>query len=127
MTLTQTLAVLIGVYMVAGGIALLREGKAYASVISEFRTNTALGYLAGVITFAIGGALVALHNDWSTTLSSVITFVGWAALIEGILLIAFREPFMRIFEKITFSGPVVTGFGAGTLAFGAGLLYCGLA
>ena len=125
MTLTQTLALLIGLYMIAGGIALLREGATYVGVIKIFRENAALGYLAGVVTFAIGGALVALHNDWSTLLSSVISLVGWAALIEGFLLIALRDPFMKTFEKIAFTDGVIKGFGIGTLLLGAVLLYCG--
>lgn len=123
MTITQTIAMIIGVYMLAGGIGLLREGASYGNVLKEMRDSISLSFIGGIMTFAIGGSIVALHNDWSNPLAIAVSLVGWAALIEGGLILALRETFLGFVEKISFTPMVVRGFGILTLAFGAWLLY----
>lgn len=123
MTITQTLGTIIGVYMLAGGIGLIREGEAYGHVLKEMRESISLSFIGGIMTFAIGGAIVALHNDWSNPLAIAVSLVGWAALIEGGLILALREVFLGLVEKISFTPMVARGFGILTFAFGAWLLY----
>ena len=97
---TQTLALLIGLYMLAGGVALLTDRENYSKIIDEFRSSAALTFIAGILVFMIGGVIVALHNVWTTPIRIVVSLIGWAALIEGVLLIAARRPFLAAISRI---------------------------
>ena len=53
-TITELLAVFMGIYMVAAGIGLLTDrDNSYAKMIHEIRDNTALGYVVGVFVFVL--------------------------------------------------------------------------
>jgi len=50
--------------------------------------NPSLMWVLSVITLTIGLAMVLAHNVWSGgTLAAVVTIVGWAALVKGLLFL----------------------------------------
>ena len=55
---TDVIAALIGLYMLAGGVRMLTDRDVWSRVIKEFAASPALGYLAGILAFAIGAAIV---------------------------------------------------------------------
>lgn len=118
MDTTSTIASLIGLYFVSAGIGLLVDRDFCANVIAELRDQTVLGFIAGIVTFVIGGTIVAVHNDWSGLLAGFVSLVGWVALAEGVLILAFRRWFLGLFSGLNLSPVVITGFGAGTTALG---------
>lgn len=126
LTLTQGLAALIGLYFLAAGVGLLRDRDVVMSMFQELKTQPMLGYLAGVVTFAIGAAMVGLHNDWSTWLSSFVSFIGWGALLEGTLLLAARTWFLELFEGLMTSEGFLKAMSFATIAGGVVLLWCAL-
>ncbi len=121
-----TLTTLIGLYFAAAGIGLLVERDNVNAMFRQMIDQPMLGYLAGVVAFVIGGAILAVHNDWSNLLSGFITLIGWAALIEGVLMLAVRRWFLGLFARITFSPAAVTAIGAATTFAGVVLLWAGL-
>ena len=108
LSLTEFLALAFGLYMIAAGIGLLSEGDNYNQILSEFKDNAALGYIAGIMAFALGVVIVRLHNDWSSVVAGVVSLIGWAALVEGVLMLAFRRAFLvvgpRAFHFLIYSG-----------------------
>ena len=122
MTLTETLAALIGLYFSAAGIGLLVDRDNLSKVMNELIEQTMLGYFGGILAFIVGGAIVSLHNDWSTLLSGFVSLVGWISLAEGVLILAFRRQFLGIFSKIALSPGLMTVFGLGTLIAGIVIL-----
>jgi hypothetical protein len=47
-----------------------------------------LMFFLGVVTFSAGLAMVLAHNHWSGgALPIIVTVVGWATLIKGVLLL----------------------------------------
>ena len=124
---TQVLATFMGLYMVAAGIGLLTDRDSYAKMIDEIRDNTALAYLIGVFVFALGAALVAIHNQWNSALEIFVSLISWGALIEGVLMLAVRRPFLRLVSKIPTTGAVMVPFGVGTVILGIGLIFGALA
>ena len=127
LTLTQILAALIGLYFVAAGIGLLRDRVSVATMFQALKTQPMLSYLGAIIAFTIGGAMVALHNDWSTWLSSFVSLVGWAALLEGVLMLAARDWYLDLFEGLLTSDGFLKGISIATIAGGALLLVCAFA
>ncbi len=124
---TQILAVFIGLYMVAAGIGLLTGRGSYATMIEELRDNTAFGFLTGAFAFALGAAMVAVHNLWTGPLAIVVSLVGWAALIEGVLILAIRRRFLDLVKVVPLTGAAEVPFGIAIIVLGVVLLYAGLA
>ncbi|MEE2566382.1 hypothetical protein [Hyphobacterium marinum] len=126
-SLTESLARILGLYMLAGGIGLLIDPKAYDGVMENFRANPALAYISAVVVFTIGAALVTLHNQWSSWPQIIVSLIGWAALVEGILMLAVRRSFFALVAKIPLGMGMLRGFGVLTLVLGALYLYAGFA
>ena len=66
--------------------------------------------------------MVAVHNDWNGLLSGFISLIGWVALGEGVLLLAFRKWFLGLFDRLTLSMGFVTTMGIATMIAGVVLL-----
>ena len=127
LSVTQVLAVFVGLYMVAAGVGLLNSDKNFATMIEEYRDNTALGFLAGAFTFALGAAMVAVHNLWTGPLAIVVSLLAWWTLIKGALLLAFRRPYLDFMKGIPFTKATVTPYGIAIIVLGAILAVAGLA
>ena len=94
--LTLSLAKALGLYMVAAGLSGLVSHGRWQRWMADFGPESALTYVTGVVAFAIGIAIIIAHNIWTDPLAIIVTVVGWAAMIEGLILIAFPDPLVRI-------------------------------
>jgi len=123
---TNVIAALIGLYMLAGGAGMLTDRDVWSRVIREIAASPALGYIAGILAFAIGAAIVAVHNRWDTPLGIFVSLIGWAALIEGVLMLALRRPFIGFFARLAPSASAGRIIASLIAAAGAILLYAAL-
>ena len=126
MTTTETLASLIGLYFCAAGTGMLVERNNASVLLRELIAQPVLGFLGGIIAFVIGGAIVAVHNNWDSLLAGIVSLVGWMSLLEGALMLACRKWFLGLFARLVLSSHVVTTFALGTIAAGAALLAAAL-
>ncbi len=86
--LTLTLAKFFGAYMVAGGLSLFTGQARWAAVLDEFRDRPGFTYMAGILVYALGAAIIMAHNIWADPLAGFISLFGWVAMIEGLIIIA---------------------------------------
>lgn len=71
---------------------LAMRGKAdYKKIIKSFENSPALTIMTGMAAILIGMIIIMKHNVWMMEWQVLITIVGWASLIKGILLIAYPE------------------------------------
>ncbi len=126
LSMTQLLATFFGVYMLAVGIGVLMEREGFIKIVDELHDNTTLGYITGVLVFVLGATLVALHNIWTDPLAIFVSLISWAAFIEGILLLAFRRPFLGLVGKVKLSKTNIPTLGLFGILLGVGLIYGGL-
>ena len=126
LSVTQILAVFLGLYMVAAGIGFLTGRGSYATLIDELRDNTALGYVTGAFVFALGAAMVAVHNLWTGPLAIVVSLVGWGALIEGVLMLAIRRTFLGLVKVVPLTPATLVPCGIAAIVLGAVLAIAGL-
>ena len=126
LSITQILAVFLGLYMVAAGIGFLTGRGSYATLIDELRDNTALGYVTGAFVFALGAAMVAVHNLWTGPLAIVVSLAGWGALIEGVLMLAIRRTFLGLVKVVPLTPATLVPFGIAAIVLGAVLAIAGL-
>ncbi len=95
-TLTLTLAQAMGLYLILVGLSGLAGPRRWEVLMGELSTSPALQMLMGVTVFAIGVALAIVHSHLTDPLAIIVTVIGWAALVEGALLIAVPGPLLRI-------------------------------
>lgn len=108
--LTQYLGLIFGIYFIAAGIGLLLDGDEYRAMMEEFSDNPVLCYLAGVVAFALGAVLIRLHTDWTSALAVGVSFIGWACIIEGVLMLSVRRTFIGVVNRMPLSPGVLTSF-----------------
>ena len=122
MATTEILAALIGRYFCAAGTGLLVERSSATELVRALIAQPVLGFLGGIIAFAIGGAIVGVQNRWDGLLAGIVSLVGWMCLLEGALMLACRQWFLGLFARLVLSSQIVTIFALGTIAAGAALL-----
>lgn len=121
--LTHTLAFFLGLYFLAAGAGLLHGRDDMRAMMEELLARPLLAYFGAVIAFITGAAIVGLHNRWDTLLEGAVSFVGWIALAEGILMLAAGNKFLRLVSRIPLTPRAVTIFSVVTIGIGALLMF----
>lgn len=100
--LTLQLTLFLGLFYLAAGLGGILRPDLWTVMMREFAASVTLGFLAGVIGFVFGAAMILAHNRWTGVLPGIVSFVGWASLVKGALLmilptrvINLSSPFMR--------------------------------
>ncbi len=94
--LTLTLVKAYGLYMLVGGLSGLVAPTRWSAVVADYQKSPGLTYLAAVFVFLLGLAMVVVHSLWTDPLAIATSLIGWLVLIEGILLFAVPEGFLRL-------------------------------
>ena len=121
-SVTELLATFLAVYFLAAGLGVLVERRSLGNMIGELQDRAMLGYLAGLIAFITGAAIVSVHNQWDSFVAGLVSLIGWVALIEGVLMLAVRRRFLSLFAPMVKSEMVVTAMGIATSVGGLVLL-----
>jgi hypothetical protein len=127
LSITQTLALLIGLYFISGGIALLSDRPIMFGLMRTLAEQPLTAYLAGIMAFAIGGTILAVHWSWDGVLASVVTAVGVVALLEGVALLAARKWFTGVVDRLMGAGLYGPVTGVAIIIGGAAMIYGALA
>ncbi len=123
--LTLSLATAFGVYALAGGISLLAAPARWRGVLDELAGSPALVSITGVLAFALGATLTIIHDLWTDPLAVTVSLLGWISALEGLVLIAWPAPFLRLITALTRPGPI-TVYAIAALLLGAILLFAGM-
>ena len=99
MTPSAYIARILGPVLVIFGLGLLLEGETFRAMAGEFLRSAALIYFSGLITLAVGLAILNVHHLWTPDWRSIITVFGWLALIGGIFRILAPNSVQRIGES----------------------------
>jgi uncharacterized protein YjeT (DUF2065 family) len=94
--LTLRLAEAIGLYMIVVGMGGLVAPRRWQAMMDDLKRSPGLVMALGFPVFAVGAALVLIHSIWRDPLSIIVSAIGYAALIEGALLLAVPEPLLKI-------------------------------
>src|SRR5664279_1992575 len=85
---TIFLSRLIGLYCILVIPSMVLQRQATVDWMTALFHNQSLMWVLSVITLTIGLAMVLAHNVWSGgALAVVVTLVGWAVLIKGLLFL----------------------------------------
>ncbi|MEQ9661263.1 MAG: DUF2065 domain-containing protein [Parasphingopyxis sp.] len=107
--------------MVAAGLGGLATPRRWMGMIDSLSDSPGLAYVTGIVTFAIGVTIALLHDLWFDAFSVFITLIGWAAAIEGLILISFPGPLLALARYFM---PWVRLFALLSVVAGAVLIFC---
>jgi hypothetical protein len=81
---SRFIAGLVGPVLVTVAVSLFVNQSHMAEMMDQFAKNWALVFIAGIMTLVAGLAIVQTHNVWNGGWPTVITVLGWLAVIGGV-------------------------------------------
>lgn len=85
------IAKIIGIYYLTAGFGMLLNPKSFRKMIEEYEKSVAISFLGGIMALGIGLLIVLNHNTWTKDWTTLVTLVGWLAVIKGFLFTAFPQ------------------------------------
>jgi hypothetical protein len=123
-TTTLVLAVLIGLMSLASGIGGYIDPSRWRTMFDELDRSPGLVLAMAILAFGFGAVIVSIHNLWTDPLAIVVTLIGWAALVEGIALLAIPQLYLGLARRLVAFARAWAVF---AILLGAFLLAAGLA
>lgn len=122
----NTLAVLIGVPCLIGGLSMMFVDGKIQAVVKDMKANHALQHIGSIMMIVFGLLIVTSHNVWTDLTTCLISFFGWGMIIDGVIM-QFNPKFYfssRFFNKTTMKAlPVlVVAIGAYLVLEGFGMM-----
>lgn len=81
-------AKIMAIYYLAIGLRMFFGNLDLVKMLKEFEDSSALSLVTGFIMVVLGVLLVQYHNVWVMDWTVLVTIIGWAVLIKGIIYIA---------------------------------------
>lgn len=97
--LTFLLAKVFGTYMIIGGIAILARKRFFASVVGALIEERAARIALSALDILFGLFIVNLHPFWGPLPVTLVTLIGWGALLKGILGFFLSDASLEKFGK----------------------------
>ena len=126
MTLSKTLAGVIGPTMVVLAIGIFLNRALVPEMIDRLAGDYALFLISGLLALLGGIAIVRTHNIWKGW-PVVITVVGWLAILGGVGRVLFPTPIVHIARAVVAQGVALPIAAAVVALVGAFLSYQGFA
>lgn len=89
MGLSVLVAKMAALVYLAAGVAVLSGTLNFKKLVEDFTKSSGLTFISGFITLITGVALVQYHNLWVKNWTVLVTIIGWACLVKGIMLIVY--------------------------------------
>ncbi len=119
------IAKLIGPILVVAGLTGALNTQLLREVGREFLASPALLFIAGFMALLGGLAVVNTHNIWVAGWPVIITFIGWVALIAGVLRIGFPAIARSMGKTMLAKESLLQAIGVVQVLLGAFLMYKG--
>lgn len=87
--MTAILAKVLGLYILAFGIAFLINPDRFRKMSKQFMKDENLLLMGSIIALLTGAFIVGVHNYWVFGWPVIITLLGWWSLIKGFALIIY--------------------------------------
>lgn len=116
------MAKIIALIYIPIGIAMLIGQIKAKEMFASYEKSPLLALFVGIFAVIAGTFIISYHNVWVKSWEVLITILGWIAVIEGVLFIAFPKPMLKAAKRIS-KNEKLWGFIA--LAIGLIFLYFG--
>jgi uncharacterized protein YjeT (DUF2065 family) len=119
------LARMLGLFFLVMGVGIVAGMQNYRAMAEEFLKSRALIYVAGLLAFLPGLAIVLTHNLWVGDWRVIITIFGWLGLIGGAFRLLFPMQVREIGSAMLRNGQALRIAGVVIVVIGAVLAYFG--
>src|SRR5262249_4163198 len=83
------------------GLSHIFQSKAWVDFFTWLRANGRAGvFVEGFLCLNLGAFIVGFHNVWSGP-AIVLTLIGWAQLLQGVIRFTAPGVILRIYDRIT--------------------------
>ena len=106
-------------FLFAGALLISKKGMKVMIVASKDETHI---MFTGMLSLIIGLPVIILHNIWTFDVLGFVTFIGWNAVVKGVVRIAFPSFVVKKMESYNSESKVWLII---AVLIGAGLMYCG--
>lgn len=125
MDLTMFLAQVLGVYMLVAGVSGLLYPDRMQRAMAEVKKSYIMPYFDGVLALIFGLLIVLTHNIWTGSAATIITLIGWVAIVEGLVMFLLpHDTIMKLAGRLSGKN-VATGFSVLAVIIGGYLAYVG--
>ena len=107
----QFIAGLIGPSMIVIGALMLLRRAYFVDLTARMSEDRTAIFLAGLLSFIAGLAILRVHNLWVTDWRVSITIFGWLAVFGGIFRMAFADR-VRVIRDEFAAHPIILVAGA---------------
>jgi vacuolar-type H+-ATPase subunit I/STV1 len=77
-----------GLYCILVSLSMFTHKRAIVETATAIVHNPPMLFIVGLITLAVGLAMILVHNVWSGgALPVIVTLIGWLTLIKGLLFL----------------------------------------
>ena len=113
------LAQLIGPLLLVMGLGMVADRDSFRAMAEEFLASRALIYIAGLLAFVPGLAIVLVHNVWAFDWRLIITLLGWLSVLGGIFRLLLPRQVTAVGSAVLARRNYLTMGGIAMLALGA--------
>lgn len=123
MTTSRLIAGLIGPLLTAIGTAMLLNRDHFPVMVTQIAHDEGLIFLSGILSLLGGVAIVRVHNIWSGDWRTVVTLLGWLAILGGLVRMWLPQHAAPIAETFAGSATALVIGGFVVVALGIFLSY----
>lgn len=125
MDLTLFLSQVLGIYILVASLSALLYPKRLERAMKDFSKSYLFPYFDGALALIFGLLIVLTHNLWEGLAASLITLIGWLAVLEGFAMFLLpHESVIKIGERLC-NRQTMTAWSVVGLLVGGYLAYAG--
>ena len=99
MTLELLIERVLAVGLLVIGLSHFFRARMWADLLEDWRRNRCLPFYLGWLYLTLGTVIALGHNVWAWDLVVIVTLLGWAWTLKGILYLLWPDLLVRIMEK----------------------------
>jgi len=85
------IAQVLSIIYLAFAIGLLVSNDFYKKALPQIMSNSSTYLFGGFLAIVLGMLMIRHHNSWQNNWTSLITIIGWIALLKGITALVFPQ------------------------------------
>lgn len=94
--LTLQLARAYGVVILIIALSALTTPQRLSASLADFQRSPGLTFLGALFAVVLGVVLIMLHSIWVDVPAGLVSLLGWAILIKGIVLFAIPDALLKL-------------------------------
>jgi len=84
------------------GLSHILQARAWAELFIQWREKGSVGvFYTALLHFALGALIVAFHNVWHGGIPVIVTLLGWAWVVKGLLYLVYPKHGMRMLNRVS--------------------------